>query len=93
VPIPDGKQVHNLEHGHVVVQHQGLTPEQLGRLRAVVATDPFMMVMAPRPQMSETLVLTAWGAIQTCDGLPDNVPGLVAGFAARFRNRAPESIP
>ncbi len=94
-PVPDGNQVHNLEHGHVVVQYRDLTDEELDAIRAPVLADPFMMLMAPRPTMPWKLALTSWGRIQVCQRIPEDPGDLVRAFIAQNRDSgvAPESIP
>lgn len=92
-PIANELQVHNLEHGHVMVQHRGLTEEQVAALRRIVESDPRMVVMAPYPDMVPRLALTAWGRIQTCDEVNAEVLAAVRAFIETYRDRAPESIP
>ncbi|HEX9776125.1 MAG TPA: DUF3105 domain-containing protein [Actinomycetota bacterium] len=92
-PIENERQVHNLEHGHVVVQYRDLTDEELDAVRAPVLADPFMMLMAPRPQMEWKLALTSWGKLQVCREIPDDVGELIRTFVVQNRDNAPESIP
>lgn len=92
-PIPNERQVHNLEHGHVMVQYRGLTPAQIDELEEVILKDPQMVLLAPYPDMEPAIAFTAWGKIQTCDAWSDGVPALARYFIARFRDHAPESIP
>jgi hypothetical protein len=92
-PIPNERQVHNLEHGHVLVQYRDLAPEQVAELEAIVRADPLMVLLAPYPDMDPRLALTAWGRIQTCDAWDPGIPALVRAFVRANRDRAPESIP
>lgn len=92
-PIPDERQVHNLEHGHVLIQHRNLTEAEVALLSQVALEDARMIVVAPYPDMVPKLALTAWGRIQTCDAVNASVVGVVRAFVRAYRDRAPESIP
>jgi hypothetical protein len=91
-PIKDETQVHNLEHGHVMVQHNGLEASQLDALEELVRKDPKMILVAPYPDMEPVLALTSWGKIQTCSAWSDGIPALVEYFIKSNRDNAPESI-
>ena len=92
-PIPNERQVHNLEHGHVAVQYRNLTPAQIDRLEELIRRDADMILFAPYPDMDPAIALTSWGKIQTCDAWSDSVPDLVRYFIQRNRDNAPESVP
>lgn len=92
-PVQNEIQVHNLEHGHVIIQYQGLTAAEQKELLDVAVADPFMMLTAPRPSMKHKIALTAWLTIQTCDTVPANVKDVVRAFVRAHRDHAPESIP
>jgi hypothetical protein len=92
-PIPNEIQVHNLEHGHVLVQYRDLSIEEIQRITARVIADPFMMVLAPKPDMDWKLALTSWGKIQICSAVPPDVDEVIRTFVEKNRNKAPESIP
>lgn len=91
--IPNERQVHNLEHGHVMIQYRGLSNAQIDLLEAVILKDPDMVLLAPYPDMEPVVAFTSWGKIQTCDAWSEGVPALVRYFIARHRDNAPESIP
>lgn len=91
-PIPNETQVHNLEHGHVMVQYKGLSSEQIDALEDVVKKDARKVVMAPYPDMDAAVALTSWGKIQTCSAWSDAVPSLVRYFILLNRDNAPESV-
>lgn len=94
-PLPDEATVHNLEHGHVIVHHDGLPEETLTQIEATVRADPVQMLMLPRPDMDHVLALTAWRVIQVCDELPEDPIETVRAFvrANRDSGLAPESVP
>jgi hypothetical protein len=92
-PLPDEYTVHNLEHGHVVVQYRALTKAELTLVRAAAKVDPQRVVVAPRPTMKWKLALTAWTKIQVCDRIPPNAAQMIATFIRTRELHAPESIP
>jgi len=92
-PLPDEATVHNLEHGHVIVHHNGVPEDALAQIEAIVRADPIQMVMVPRPSMDHMLALTSWTVIQVCDEMPDDPIELVRSFVQANRDNAPESIP
>src|SRR3990172_5795728 len=61
-PIPDEIQVHNLEHGGILVQYncQGCD-DLVENLRKVVARYNTKVILAPYPKMDSRIALTAWG--------------------------------
>lgn len=91
--IPNEFQVHNLEHGHVLVQYRNLTEDQVNALEGVVSADPRMVILAPYPDMDPVLALTSWGRIQTCDAWAAGILDVVRSFIRANRDRAPESVP
>ncbi len=70
LPVPPELQVHNLEHGGVLIQYNcpELCPDLVAKLEAVAKTREFVLV-APYPPMSTRIALTAWGRIETLDEL------------------------
>ncbi|MGH2652341.1 MAG: DUF3105 domain-containing protein [Actinomycetota bacterium] len=91
-PVQNERQVHNLEHGHVLVQYRDLEAGQVAALEAIVRQDPRMMLMAPYPDMDPKVALTSWGKIQTCDAWSDQVSQLLRYFVHLNRDNAPESV-
>jgi hypothetical protein len=70
LPVPPELQVHNLEHGGVLIQYNcpELCPDLVAKLEAVAKTREFVLV-APYPLMSTRIALTAWGRIETLNEL------------------------
>jgi hypothetical protein len=65
VQEPNERVVHNLEHGGILITYNGLSAEDLGRLRDVVrslrANGFPKIVMEPYPSLGDTKVaVTAW---------------------------------
>lgn len=59
--IPDPIQVHNLEHGTVVIQYQpGLDPSELQELQDYARTKPSHILLAPREELDDPVVVTSW---------------------------------
>ena len=91
-PIQDEQQVHNLEHGHVMVQYRGISNDQIDQLAEFIKKDPKKVLLAPYPDMTPAIAFTSWGKIQTCDAWTDGVPALAKYFIRVNRDHAPESI-
>jgi hypothetical protein len=91
-PIKNETQVHNLEHGHVMIQYRGITTDQINELADLLRKDPQQVVFAPYPDMEPALAFTSWGKIQTCDAWSDSIPALVTYFIRANRDNAPESF-
>jgi hypothetical protein len=91
--FPDEATVHNLEHGHVIVHHNGLPPEVLEEIEAIVRADPVQMLVVSRPTMPWVLAVTAWTVAQVCDEVPDDLIEMLRTFVREHRDNAPESVP
>lgn len=64
---PDVSTVHNLEHGHILVTHKGLTAKQEDELLAQARKNPYHLVVMPRKQNPKKGVYyTAWTAQLYC---------------------------
>lgn len=92
-PIQNEVQVHNLEHGHIGIQHRDLAPALVAELERLGRSDPQWIFVAPYPAMSHKVAFTAWGRLLACDGPDARIGDVAAGFVAAFRGKAPESIP
>jgi hypothetical protein len=100
MPIPEINQVHNLEHGGILIQYNcaSLPPDRSctelqTRLRAVYDTavadvDP-KIVLAPYPRMESLVAVTAWTWLATFDTVDG--AGILA-FARAHVNQAPERV-
>ena len=65
-PVERPLQVTALEGGQVLVQHRDLPPDEVADLEALGSE---VVVVAPNPDQSEPVVLTAWLTKQTCSGV------------------------
>lgn len=84
--------VHNLEHGGIVVQYNGLSAADVQRLTDFVKRDTYHMILAPYPALpqGEKVAMTAWTHLQTCDGVDENA---LQSFINAFRDKGPEVVP
>jgi hypothetical protein len=64
-PIPDVVQVHDLEHGTIVVQYDpAIGEDDLESLIALARGLDGHMLVAPRPGLTDLVVATAWTHMQ-----------------------------
>ncbi|MDP9365406.1 MAG: DUF3105 domain-containing protein [Chloroflexota bacterium] len=94
-PIEDEVQVHNLEHGGVMLQYACTCPEAVALLEAVAdpATGyPNLLIAAPYPEMEAEVALTAWGRIWTMEA-EELTEERVRAFVEAYVNQGPEQIP
>lgn len=67
-PLPEGLQVHALEHGHVGILYAPDMPASAAMaLRRIGARYPNDVFVAPYTPLSHGVALTAWGRIDTFD--------------------------
>lgn len=72
VPVPHELQVHNLEHGGVILQYncpEGC-PDVVERLEAL-ARERDLVLVAPYPWMESRITLTAWERTEALDSLDE----------------------
>lgn len=81
-PVPDERQIHNLEDGGVVIQYgDGVSPDQVTEL-ASISGDYERVVLAPRPTLPENqIAVTAWGRIMRLDTVDE---GRIKDFIDTF---------
>lgn len=81
--------VHSLEHGYIIVWHNGLEDADLEKLEDAYGEQEKVIVV-PYPKLKDGKVaLTAWGRMQTCPAVDKKV---IDAFVDRFREAksAPE---
>ncbi len=91
-PIPEDKQVHNLEKGYVLLQYncpQGCQDivDQLKKLFIDLAPD---VIVAPYPNMDHKIAATAWTRVLYLDQLDDSTLTTLKEFIVTWRNKSPE---
>lgn len=65
---PDVQTVHNLEHGHLVISHKGLSKEQEQELYDQARINDFHLVVQPRKaNPKDGVYYTAWTAQLYCE--------------------------
>lgn len=81
-PVPDERQVHNLEDGGVLIQYgDGISQKQVQEL-ASISGDYERIVLAPRPTIPEDqIAVTAWGRIMRLDSVDaDKIRDFITTF-------------
>jgi hypothetical protein len=96
IPIPNETQVHNLEHGEIMVQYdcpEGC-PEIVSKLEQIVRSYPKKVILAPYPglfdQSKHKIALTAWTKLVYLDSADE---GYIRRFIAQNKDKAPEFFP
>lgn len=87
-PIPNTVQVHDLEHGVVIVQYRpGLAPSQVQALQALGRSYSSHVLVAPYPGLPTAVAATAWTKLMRLDRADT---GKLRRFIDLFRQRGPE---
>jgi hypothetical protein len=92
-PVPNERQIHNLEHGGIVIQYKSEDTALISQLEDFAKKQisyPCYLMVAPYPAMSTTIAVTAWGVLKTMDAYDGDQ---LQAFADAYRNRGPEQIP
>ena len=90
-PLSLVQQVHNLEHGGVIIQYGDKVPSStVDLLRSFYDSGPNGMLLAPLPKLGDKIALSAWTHLATCAGY--NKTALTA-FRDAYRGKGPERIP
>lgn len=97
VQIPDERAVHNLEHGGIVIDHNGISADDLAKLKALITGYPrdqfneIKIVLQPYDKITPgSIALTAWGWRQL---LPVYDAVAIRAFLDAHMNRCCESVP
>ena len=89
--IPNETQIHNLEHGGVMVQYQpnidAQTPDQLKNL---MSNYKAKVILAPYQASPSKIVLTAWGRMLKLDGFQEQK---IKDFISAYKDKGPEHVP
>jgi hypothetical protein len=76
-PQDDEKVVHNLEHGGIVINYKGLSPDDLANLKTLVrrftAGEYRKVMLRPYDRMDNGIVLTAWNWSHRLDSYDEAV--------------------
>lgn len=95
--IPDGKLVHNLEHGGVVLYYRPDLPDDAKQtLRSLLTTLPpgkygeVKLIVSPHPRLEAAVQVTAWGrALQ----LPSVDVAQITSFYTAWVDKGLEDVP
>jgi hypothetical protein len=92
---PLGQLVHTLEHGRINIQYKpGTDAQTVAKLEALVAEEPYHMVMYQNPTgMDAQVAATAWTHSLTCDRVTDKTWDALRTFRDRYIDKAPERVP
>jgi len=89
-PVKDEIQVHNLEHGGVIVQYGADVPAaDVARIREIVLGDRDYMMLAPRPSLGGDVTFTAWTHLVRCKGFEEDA---LETAKDRWRGKGPELV-
>ncbi|MBI4639249.1 MAG: DUF3105 domain-containing protein [Candidatus Tectomicrobia bacterium] len=92
-PIPDELQVHNLEHGGIMVQYNCTgagCAELIENLKQVVSLYKSKVILAPRPNLDTKIALTAWQRIEKFNEFDGE---RIIRFIEAYKNKGPEMVP
>ena len=80
-PVPLIQEVHNLEHGGMIIQYGNkVSKSDVAKIDAFWRKDPTAMLVAPLPNLGTKIALTAWTSWAECTDLqPEGVQGLPVG--------------
>jgi hypothetical protein len=86
--VPDSIQVHNLEHGTVIIQYQPDLPEtEVELLRGYARSKPGHILVATRSDLSDAVVVTSWRRMLRLDSVDLDTIDVYYG---RFVRTGPE---
>ena len=90
-PIPNELQVHNLEHGFILIQYNTQDQTIIAELEKIVEELPGnfdYLILAPYPTMQQTIALTSWTVVQYLDNADADA---IRAFASAYRGYGPET--
>lgn len=88
-PIPNEVQVHDLEHGVVMVQYRpGLDQAQVQTLASLGRSYSSHVLVAPYPGLTKPVAVTAWTKLMTLDSVDT---GKIRTFIDVYRQHGPEA--
>ncbi len=86
--VPDEMQVHNLEHGGIIIQYEPkIAEETRQRLEEIAKRYKSKVLMAPRAGLDRAIALTAWTYLDKFDAFDEC---RVIGFIKAHINQGPE---
>lgn len=90
-PVPDEVQVHNLEHGQIMIQYTCACPDLAQQLAVFAQRYPKWVLVAPypNPNVGARIALTAWGYLDTFDEFDE---ARITNFIEARKNKGPEKV-
>ena len=93
-PVQNEVEVHNLEHGHIVVQYQPtLDPDRLKELEDFTRSDAQWILLAPNPNIPDPIDFTAWTHLMRCKSPNTKTVDVAKAFKAELKDKGREHIP
>jgi hypothetical protein len=91
-PLPDEVQIHNLEHGGIILNYncEEDCSELINQLQSVIPGQGAQFILAPYPNMSTRIAITSWRHIDQMDEFDAD---RLNAFINAYLDRAPESVP
>jgi len=88
-PLVPIQEVHNLEHGGIIIQYGSSVPRaEVDKINTFYSSDPVGMLVAPLPALGDKIALTAWTHLATCTHVNDKA---FKAFRDAYRFKGPES--
>lgn len=89
-PVQNEFQVHNLEHGGVVIQYnESLSEDEISELEGITNQCDVKLILAPRPGMEQRIALTAWTHYMYLDEVDTDK---IQDFIDAYVDKGPEQI-
>ena len=91
-PLSDEAQIHNLEHGGIILNYNCAEDcsELVDQLQSVIPGQGAPFILAPYPNMSTRIAITSWRHIDQMDEFDAD---RLNAFIDAYLDRAPESVP
>lgn len=90
-PLVLVQEVHNLEHGGVILQYgDKVARGTIDKLASFYDSSPNGVLLAPLPQLGAKIALTAWTRLATCTRYDE---GAFSAFRDAYRGKGPERFP
>ncbi len=87
-PLSQVQQIHNLEHGGIVVQWGSKVPQStVDELRTFWESSPYGELFAPLPRLGDKIAIGAWTHLGTCTGFREKA---FTAFRDAYRLKGPE---
>jgi hypothetical protein len=90
-PVRQIQEVHNLEHGGIVIQYGSKVPRAtVEKLTSFYQSDANALILAPLPALGNKIALGAWTHLATCTSFDEKA---FAAFRDEYRYHGPERFP